>query len=419
MYNKREIMIFHMDLDCFFVSAHRIYDTNLSNKPVVVVKRNDREIFENRKHEVLNLNKGAFTGDIIVTKKEYDRSYFIENGKIRGIVVTSSYEARALGIKTGTTLKEALEICPNLTVLLPNYKLYHTLSYKLKLFLKRRIPQIEQYSIDEFFGDVGGWVEEEDIFDFAKKLKKEIKEKFALPISIGISKAKWIAKLATSYAKPDGIYKVDNIYEFIKNIPVEKFPGIGRKIEKKLKERGIFTLKDVVENKEYLYSWGKNGKILYKRIIGEDYEKVEEKEKRKSIGISRRFDPVFSREEIIRRIYILCRYLSFIIAKKRLNPTFYYLKIKYASSKKSKSHKIIYRLFNELLLKDTMRELFIKADIYEESIVSVSLSVSKFKKVSNLFDYEKDLKLSNLNNALNKIRFRYGISSIIGADEII
>ena len=412
-------MIFHMDLDCFFVSAHRIYDTNLSNKPVVVVKRNDREIFENRKHEVLNLNKGAFTGDIIVTKKEYDRSYFIENGKIRGIVVTSSYEARALGIKTGTTLKEALEICPNLTVLLPNYKLYHTLSYKLKLFLKRRIPQIEQYSIDEFFGDVGGWVEEEDIFDFAKKLKKEIKEKFALPISIGISKAKWIAKLATSYAKPDGIYKVDNIYEFIKNIPVEKFPGIGRKIEKKLKERGIFTLKDVVENKEYLYSWGKNGKILYKRIIGEDYEKVEEKEKRKSIGISRRFDPVFSREEIIRRIYILCRYLSFIIAKKRLNPTFYYLKIKYASFKKSKSHKIIYRLFNELLLKDTMRELFIKADIYEESIVSVSLSVSKFKKVSNLFDYEKDLKLSNLNNALNKIRFRYGISSIIGADEII
>ena len=412
-------MIFHMDLDCFFVSAHRIYDTNLSNKPVVVVKRNDREIFENRKHEVLNLNKGAFTGDIIVTKKEYDRSYFIENGKIRGIVVTSSYEARALGIKTGTTLKEALEICPNLTVLLPNYKLYHTLSYKLKLFLKRRIPQIEQYSIDEFFGDVGGWVEEEDIFDFAKKLKKEIKEKFALPISIGISKAKWIAKLATSYAKPDGIYKVDNIYEFIKNIPVEKFPGIGRKIEKKLKERGIFTLKDVVENKEYLYSWGKNGKILYKRIIGEDYEKVEEKEKRKSIGISRRFDPVFSREEIIRRIYILCRYLSFIIAKKRLNPTFYYLKIKYASSKKSKSHKIIYRLFNELLLKDTMRELFIKADIYEESIVSVSLSVSKFKKVSNLFDYEKDLKLSNLNNALNKIRFKYGISSIIGADEII
>ncbi len=419
MYNKREIMIFHMDLDCFFVSAHRIYDTNLSNKPVVVVKRNDREIFENRKHEVLNLNKGAFTGDIIVTKKEYDRSYFIENGKIRGIVVTSSYEARALGIKTGTTLKEALEICPNLTVLLPNYKLYHTLSYKLKLFLKRRIPQIEQYSIDEFFGDVGGWVEEEDVFDFAKKLKKEIKEKFALPISIGISKAKWVAKLATSYAKPDGIYKVDNIYEFIKNIPVEKFPGIGRKIEKKLKERGIFTLKDVVENKEYLCSWGKNGKILYKRIIGEDYEKVEEKEKRKSIGISRRFDPVFSREEIIRRIYILCRYLSFIIAKKRLNPTFYYLKIKYASSKKSKSHKIIYRLFNELLLKDTMRELFIKADIYEESIVSVSLSVSKFKKVSNLFDYEKDLKLSNLNNALNKIRFRYGISSIIGADEII
>ena len=412
-------MILHMDLDCFFVSAHRINDTSLLNKPVVVVKRNDKEIFQNQKHEVLNLNKGAFTGDIIVSKKTYDKSYFLENGKIRGIVVTSSYEARKLGIKTGTTLKEALEICPNLIVLLPDYRLYHTLSYKLKLFLKRKIPEIEQYSIDEFFGDVRGWIDEKNVFDFAKNIQMEIKEKFNLPISIGISKAKWIAKLATSYAKPDGIYKVDNIYEFIKNIPVEKFPGIGRKLEKKLKKRGIFTLKDVVENKEYLYSWGKNGKILYKRIIGEDYEKVEEKEKRKSIGISRRFDPVFSREEIIRRIYILCRYLSFIVAKKKLNPTFYYIKIKYVSGKKSKANKRVYRLFSELLLKNLMRELFIKADIYEESVISIALSVSGFKKISNLFDYEKDYKLNILNETLNKIRFRYGISSIIGADEII
>ena len=412
-------MILHMDLDCFFVSAHRIKDKNLLDKPVVVVKRNDKEIFQNQRHEVLNLNEGAFTGDIIVSKKHYDKSYFLENGKIRGIVVTSSYEARAFGIKTGTTLKEALEICPDLIVLLPNYRLYHTLSYRLKLFLKRRIPQIEQYSIDEFFGDVGGWIEEEKVLDFAYNLKKEIKYKFDLPISIGISKAKWIAKLATSYAKPDGIYKVDNIYEFIKDIPVEKFPGIGKKIEKKLKNRGIMTLGDVLVNKEYLYSWGKNGEILYKRIIGEDYEKVKEKERRKSIGISRRFDPVFSREEIIRRIYVLCRYLSFMVAKKKLNPTFYCLKIRYLSGKKSKEHIALQRLFNEIMLKEVMKELFIRADVEREAVVSIALSVSRFKKLSNLFDYEKDYKLHALNETLNKIRFKYGISSIIGADEII
>ena len=412
-------MILHMDLDSFFVSAHRTKDKNLLNKPVVVVKRNDKEIFQNQKYEVLNLNNGAFTGDVIVNKNEYDKSYFLENGKVRGIVVTSSYEARELGIKTGTTLKEALEICPNLIVLLPDYKLYHLLSYKLKLFLKRKIPQIEQYSIDEFFGDVRGWVKDNEVLHFAYELKKEIREKFDLPISIGISRAKWIAKLATSFAKPNGVYKVDNIYEFIKDIPIEKFPGIGKRIEKKLKQRGIYTLNDVIKNKDYLYSWGKNGEILYKRIIGEDYEEVKEREKRKSVGISRRFDPVYSREEIIRRIYILCRYLSFIVAKKKLNPTFYYLKIKYFSGKKSKAIKKVYRFFNELLLKEIMRELFLSADIYEEAVVSISISVSKFKKVSNLFDYEKDIKLNNLNDALSKIRFKFGISSIIGADEII
>lgn len=412
-------MILHMDLDSFFVSAHRAYDKNLLNKPVVVVKRNDKEIFQNQKYEVLNLNKGAFTGDVIVNKNEYDKSYFLEDGKIRGIVVTASYEARALGINTGTTLKEALELYPDLIVLLPDYRLYHTLSYKLKLFLKKRIPQVEQYSIDEFFGDVSGWIDDIEVLDFAKNLQKEIKEKFSLPISIGISNAKWIAKLATSFAKPNGVYKVENIYEFIKDIPIEKFPGIGKRIEKRLKQRGIFTLKDVVDNKEYLYSWGKPGEVLYKRIIGEDFEEVREKESRKSIGISRRFDAVFDRNEILRRIFVLCRYLSFLVSKKRVNPTFYYLKIKYKSNKKSKAHKRVYRYFSEIVLKEVMRELFIKADIYEESIISISLSVSSFKEVTNLLDYKKDIKLKKLNQAINKIRFKYGVSAILGADEIL
>ena len=411
-------MILHMDLDSFFVSAHRSKDKSLLNRPVVVVKRNDKEIFQNQKSEVLNLNEGAFTGDLIISKKEYDKSYFLENGKIRGIVVTASYEAREFGIKTGMTLREALGIYPDLVVLLPDYRLYHTLSYKLKLFLKKKIPLIEQYSIDEFFADVSGWVDEKDVLNFAYELKKEIYEKFSLPISIGIAKAKWIAKLATSFAKPDGVYKVDNIYGFIKNIPIEKFPGIGKRVEKRLKEKGIMTLKDVVENKEYLYSWGKNGIILYKRILGIDNESVGEREIRKSIGISRRFDPVFDRREVLRRIYILCRYLAFLVEKRGVNPTFYYLKIRYKTKGKSKSHKRVFRFFNELVLKEIMRELFISADIEEDYIISIAISVSRFKNISNLFDFEKDRKLKRLDKAIFKIRSKYGISSIVVADEI-
>jgi len=412
-------MKIHLDLDSFFVSAHRISDNSLLNKPVVVVKRNDKEIFENHKAEVFNLNQGAFTGDLIVSKKQYDKSYFLENGKVRGIVVTASYEARELGIKTGTTLKEALEIYPDLIVLLPDYKLYHLLSYKLKRFLKLKIPQVEQFSIDEFFGDLEGWVEEGEVYEFCVNLKREIWEKFSLPISIGIAKSKWIAKLATSYAKPNGVFMVRDVDSFVRNIPVGKFPGIGKRIEKRLKERGIFTLGDVKEHKEYFYSWGKPGVELYKRVCGIDNEEVKEREKRKSIGISRRFDPVYDRVEVLRRVHVLCRYLSFLVSKYKLNPTFYYLKIKYKDKTSSKAHVRMERLFNELLLKEIMTLLFYRADEMEKGIISISLVVSKFKRSSNLFDYEKDLKLQKLNDAIYKIRSRFGVSSLISAEEIV
>jgi DNA polymerase-4 len=411
-------MKIHLDLDSFFVSAHRIEDKTLLNKPVVVVKRNDREIFKNQKTKYYTMNEGAFTGDLIVGDEEYDKSYFLENGKVRGIVVTASYEARELGIKTGTTLAEALTIYPNLTVITPNYKLYHLLSYKLKLFLKKKIPIIEQYSIDEFFGDVEGWVEDEEIEAFMTDLKKKIWEKFNLPVSIGAAKSKWTAKLATSYAKPDGIKVIKNTDEFIKNIPVEKFPGIGRRIEKRLKEKGILTLGDVKREKEYFYSWGKPGVQLYKRVCGIDNEEVVEKSERKSIGISRRFDPVYDRSEIVRRIGILCRYLSFLVRKKKVNPTFYYLSIKYKHSKKSKAHITLERIFNELLLKEIMIMLFYRADCEDDYIISIGISVSKFKKVSNLFDLQKDKKMEKLNDAVYRLRSKFGLSSLITASEI-
>jgi DNA polymerase-4 len=343
----------------------------------------------------------------------------LENGRVRGIVVTASYEARELGIRTGTTLKEALKICPSLRVITPDYKLYHLFSYRLKLFLRKKIPLTEQYSIDEFFGDLEGWIREEDTESFIRGLKEEIKEKFSLPVSIGAAKSKWTAKLATSYAKPDGIKVIRDTGKFIKDIPVGKFPGIGRQIEKKLLEKGILTLGDVKREKEYFYSLGKNGIQLYKRVCGIDGEAVEENVIKKSIGISRRFDPVYDRKEIIRRVSILCRYLSFLVRKKNVNPTFYYLGIKYKHSKKSKAHIVQNRIFSEFLLKETMKSLFYRADIHRDYIISVGISVSKFKKVSNLFDLPEDIKMEKLNDAVYKLRSRYGLGALISASEII
>lgn len=172
-------------------------------------------------------------------------------------------------------------------------------------------------------------------------------------------------------------------------------------------------------NKKYFYSWGKNGVDLYNRVCGIDNEEVKEKEARKSIGISRRFDPIYDRSEAVRRVEILCRYLAFLITKNRLNPTLYYLKIKYKYSKSQKAHVRVERIFNELLLKEIMIMLFYRADSEDDYIISLSLSVARFKKVSNLFDYKVDRKLESLNKAIYKLRSKFGLSAIVTGGEKI
>jgi len=398
-------MKLHLDLDAFFVSAHRTKDKSLCNKPVVVVKRHDEEIFKNSA-EIIDINRGAFVGRVVSRSHEIDK----------GIVVTASYEAREYGIHVGMNLYEAKLLKPDLIVIPTDYKLYSTLSYRLKNFLKRHIPHIEQFSIDEFFGDVTGWIDDDKVEDFAYYLKNEIYKKFSLPISIGVADSKWIAKVATSFAKPNGVYVVRDLKSFLKKIPIEKFPGIGDRLYKRLAYKGIMTLYDIKDKKKLFYSWGKNGIKLYKRILGIDNEEVKEKEGIKSLGISRKFSPIYNKEEAIRRIFILSRHLAYIIKEHKVNPTFYSLKIVYKNST-VKEKKRVYRLFSEQLLKDIMYSLFIKAS-RDDWIIGIGIRVGEFKKVSNLFDYEEDLKLSKIDEAIYNIRKKYGIKAILNGVEL-
>ncbi len=211
-------MKIHLDLDCFFASCERAINPKLCGKPIAVGGRSDAKIFSKNFHSrrLYDKNKGAFVPNLFYpeNKKEKEdfNSFFVENSenkiKIRGIITTASYEAREYGLKTGMTIRESLRMCPPLLVLTPNHLLYHEFSHNLYEFLKLKIPLIEQYSIDEFFGDLSGWVKDEDLFDFCNNLKKEIYEKFKLPITIGIANSKWAAKLVTSSAKPFGVREV-------------------------------------------------------------------------------------------------------------------------------------------------------------------------------------------------------------------
>ncbi len=424
-------MILHLDLDCFFASAHRIGNPKLHNIPVAVGGRSNLKIFDKKQVgiKLFNRNSGAFVNPVFYNENIGDfKSFFVDKidgkEKVRGIITTSSYEARAYGVKTAMSVSEALGLCPHLIVIPPQYILYHDLSHRLHQFLKKEIPEIEQFSIDEFFGDVSGWVEEDEILEFAYNLKKSIYEEFKLPISIGISSGKWIAKLATNHAKPDGVHlvKKGEISTFIKDIPIEKFPGIGKGYATRLKKHFIYTLGEVSQNQTLFYQWGKTGAQLYNRIIGEDYEGISKANDRKSIGISRTFDPIKSRSEVQRRISILARHIVFLVCKQNVNPTTYYLGIKYDYGLRVKSRKTIDRVFSEQLCKDTFSQMLREIDTTQGFVTKVSMSVSNFSyqknKILSLIDFEEDNKQKKITESMQKLREKYSLDIIKSGNEL-
>jgi DNA polymerase-4 len=427
-------MKIHLDLDCYFVSAERTRYPFLKDKNVVVAKSSDKKIFsKDKKQGVILGDTGAFNS-VLEFRNNYDannilkawRDEFLdENGEIHGIVIAKSYECKPYGIKTGTPLREAIYMCPNLIIIPSDHLFYQELSQKLKAYLEFKIPVLEQYSIDEFFGDLNGWIKDSDTLDFIKDLRDDIKEKFDLPITIGASKSKWIAKLLTDCVKPFGVIALEQekVFDYTKDIDVNDFPGIGRAISKKLADYRVKTLGELRARPNLLYLYGKTGVELYERICGTDNERVIPYSDRRGIGISRNFKAIIDRNEIYRRVMILARYLSYTITKLNLNPTTFYFKIRYEYGIKNSQSITENRLFNEKFLIDLAKFMIKKLDTrLNYKIHYIAISASNFASDHNiktfcLIDYKKDLKYKALNENLLKVRDKYGIDIVKYASE--
>lgn len=421
-------MIIHLDLDCFFASCERLRDPSLIGKRMAVGGRGDPFIFDKKPahaKKLVTLNSGAFVPSLF--HAEHDSSHYFNDGeKIRGIVMTASYEARAYGVKTGMSLHEALRLCPDLILVPPNHLLYHTMSHELMEYLSTLIPVMEQYSIDEMFGDLRGWISEEDTERFIVHLKTQIQERFNLPVSIGASTSKWIAKLATSSAKPYGtrvIYQ-HQLQEFTHTIPINAFPGIGKSLSAKMHSYGIKTLGDAWRSETLISSWGKEGKTIYARLRGVDNEQVQSAKSRKGIGMSRSMDhPIKERSELYRRIRVMVRHWSHTIMTLGVNPTTYSFAIGYENwGSVSKQH-TVYRLFNEQFIQQLAHEKFEKLDLYPHIPVRyISMSATKFThhdpKTLDIFEYENDTKMRNLTDAVTRMREKYGLDILRAGGEL-
>ena len=423
-------MKIHIDIDSFFVSAIRTIDPSLEHKCVAIGGRSDTKIFDKEaKNQTVNFeNSGSFVPTFY---KSYEKSdddidaFKDKDGRIRGILTTASYEARAYGVKTAMSIREALSLCPGLIIKAPNMSLFQKLSHELHAFLQTKIPLIEQASIDEFYGDLSGWIDEEEIASFIDTLRHEIKRVTKLPVSIGAGKTRYIAKLATNYAKPFGC-KVVYAYEFssfIKNIPIEGFPGIGRSMQEKLNAVQIHTLGELINRKGTVTSWGAYARELYQRVSGISDAPINTKTKRKSIGISRTFDPLFDRMELRRRVHVLSRHLSFAILKLEVIPTVYHLSIRYEMGKKSHKNISLCEIFTEKKFDSLCLQLFNEADIFKRlHIIRLSINCSSFTKDSrkelSLIGFYDEQKMRKLTDSTQQLREKYGIDTLKWGSEL-
>ncbi len=423
-------MKIHIDIDCFFVSAARIKEPSLEGRPVAIGGRSDTKIFnKDAKKQTVNFeNSGSFVPTFYKAYEEKDddiASFMDEDGRVRGILTTSRYEARAYGIKTAMSIREALALCPHLIIKAPNMSLYQKLSHELHDFLQTKIPLVEQASIDEFYGDLGGWIDDKDVESFLDELREDIKKSIKLPVSIGAAPTRYIAKLATSRAKPFGCRVVypHELDSFIEKIPVGEFAGIGKSMKAKLKSAQIHTLGELKRRKGTLESWGPYAKELYARVCGISDDDIHTKHIRKSIGISRTFDPIYDRGELKRRVHILARHLSFAIMKLKVIPTVFHLSIAYEMNQKSHKNITLCEIFTEKKFDSLCITLFGDADIYKRlQVIRISINCSSFTRESrrelSLINFAEEQKMHSLTQHSQNIREKYGIDMLKWGSEL-
>jgi DNA polymerase-4 len=170
-----------------------------------------------------------------------------------GVVLAASYEAKARGVRTAMGGRQALDLCPDAIVVPPRMDVYSQASKDVFAIFRDTTPLVEGISIDEAFLEVGGLRHivgtPEQV---AVRLRQRVKAEVGLPISVGIARTKFLAKVASAVSKPDGLLLVepDREREFLHPLPVERLWGVGKVTAEKLHRLGIRTVGQLAELEE-------------------------------------------------------------------------------------------------------------------------------------------------------------------------
>lgn len=248
MFVRCDASILHADLDSFYASVEQRDDPTLRGRPVIV---------------------GG------------------------GVVLAASYEAKAYGVRTAMGGSQARRLCPHAVVVPPRMSAYSRASDAVFEVFRDCSPIVEPLSVDEAFLDVGGLRRVSGTpVAIAERLRADVRERVGLPITVGVARTKFLAKVASQEAKPDGLLMVppDQELAFLRPLPVRRLWGVGAVTAEKLRAHGIVTVADVAELSESALGsmvGGAMGRQLYALSRNIDRRRVTTGVRRRSVGAQR------------------------------------------------------------------------------------------------------------------------------------
>ena len=244
---------------------------------------------------ILHVDMDAFFASIELQAHPYLKGQPLVVGgqpDLRGVVAAASYEARAFGIHSAMTMKEAIVKCPKLKIVPSRIKLYRRISNRVMQLLQSFSRQVEVVSIDEAYVDVTDC--RRDSVELAVAIRARIKDELGLTCSIGVASSKVVAKIASSMHKPNQIFCVPAGAEmnFLAPLPVEVIPGVGPRMKDRLLALNIHLIGQLqqLDLDELIYRHGAQGYRLFYTCRGIDRRPVlSQREPAKSVGAETTF----------------------------------------------------------------------------------------------------------------------------------
>jgi DNA polymerase-4 len=382
MFVRSEATILHADLDAFFAAVEQRDHPELRGRPVLV---------------------GG------------------------GVVLAPSYEAKARGVHTAMVIRRALALCPNAIVVRPRMSAYSEASEAVYRVFEDTTPLVEGLSIDEAFLDVRGMRRlAGSPTEIAKRLRRNVRERVGLPITVGIARTKFLAKVASAVAKPDGLLAVppEGELEFLHPLPVERLWGVGRVTARRLHDAGIRTVGQVAELPEsaLVMLLGRAvGRQLHALAHNRDPRRVQTRRRRGSIGAQRAlgWSPTSLTEVDVSLIGLVERVTRRMRKADRLGRTVV-LRMRFDdSSRATRSQTLPYATANTQTILTAARELLTIAVplIQRQGITLVGVSVTNLAngRGGQLMLPLDEHWTESLDAALDEVRERFGSDAVLRA----